>query len=107
MGKTANDITKEMKNFTEEYEVPDEINNIRVLFKENISEVVQKGSIPNQIPRIIPDFDLNNEETMIPTDTLKLQSIDNEDLHIQNYELDLLTLMPNEIPLGDDEVNQS
>lgn len=93
-----------MKEFSEEFAIPSGIEAIRAKFRQKTAELLDNGEPLNKIGRIIPDYQLDDEDKMIPKDTLKLQDLDPADLQIKDYDLELLSLMPNEIPLREEEV---
>jgi hypothetical protein len=98
-------VYSEIQNFEEEsYNIPHEIRNIKTLHKKTIEDVERGNEVLNTISRIVPDFKLYDEEQMVPTDLLKTTDIDNFDLKIEDYKPQLLTIIPNELEVEEDEV---
>lgn len=65
--KSTSEMLVEEKEATQEYTIPNEVNNMLMLFKKNIEEVDQEGFGQDRVNRIVPEYKLFNEELNLPT----------------------------------------
>ncbi len=80
--------------FTSEYAMPNEVNNVMLLFKRNIEEIDQEDFGQGRVNRIVPDYNFLNEALGMPSECIGISDIDNLDLKMSIYTPELLTILP-------------
>lgn len=102
---TPNQLIKEAESYTEEYNVPDAINNLTTLFNKDLDKVQHELNRRTHISKLLQESptDKRGDQPSTPDEDLLGDTLSNLDLDIEPYQPKFITPLPLELPIKDQE----
>jgi len=102
---TLDNLIMEQCTMTSIYTIPDAVTNLETLFIKDQEQIEKCTTSISMINRVVPDFDLIDDENGIPSMNFTGNDLTPYDLELADFRPKLLTPLPSEISVRESEVS--